>query len=178
MIRSRRTDKGFTLIEVAISIAILGVALTTLISLQSGYLRNSLNDKNLVRAALMAQYILAVVEGDDNFPEPGKSEKDLIPILDRIGYFEENEQLALQKRDFEGWLLRREITNVGIPPMESALRRIVLEIMWGDTQSESFSVTYFIKSPDLPIGSTEGDDDAEGAGGTEDAAGEEVGGDG
>lgn len=143
-------NKGFTLIEVAIAIAILGVALTTLVSLQAGYLRNLTNDRNLVRAALIGQYLLAVVEADDNFPNPGVSEKELLPTLEKTGYFDDNEEVAAGKQGFEGWRLRREITNIGIPPLESALRRIVIEIIWGDTQSESFTLTYFIKSPDLP----------------------------
>jgi len=143
-------NRGFTLIEVAISIAILGVALTTLVSLQAGYLRNLTNDRNLVRAALIGQYLLAIVEADDNFPKPGANERELLPTLEKSGYFDENEEVAAIKGDFEGWRLRREVTNVGIPPMEDALRRIVIEIIWGDTQSESFSLTYFIKSPELP----------------------------
>lgn len=154
MSRTRRISKnetGFTLIEVAISIAILGVALTTLVSLQAGYLRNLVNDRNLVRAALIGQYLLAIVEADDNFPNPGASEKELLPTLEKVGYFDDNEEIAASKGDFEGWRLRREITNVGIPPLESALRRIVIEIIWGDSQSESFALTYFIKSPDLPV---------------------------
>ena len=145
-----KQSKGFTLIEVAISIAILGVALTTLVSLQAGYLRNLTNDRNLVRAALIGQYLLAIVEADDNFPNPGASEKELLPIIEKAGYFDENEELSSTKTDFEGWRLRREITNVGLPPLESALRKIVIEIIWGDSQSESFALTYFIKSPDLP----------------------------
>jgi prepilin-type N-terminal cleavage/methylation domain-containing protein len=145
-----KESKGFTLIEVAISIAILGVALTALVSLQAGYLRNLTNDRNLVRAALIGQYLVAIVEADDNFPNPGSSEKELLPIMEKAGYFDENEELAATKRDFEGWRLRREITNIGLPPLESALRKIVVEILWGDSQSESFSLTYFIKSPDLP----------------------------
>ena len=143
-------SRGFTLIEVAISIAILGVALTTLVSLQAGYLRNLTNDRNLVRAALVGQYLLAIVEADDNFPNPGKSEKELLPTLEKTGYFDENEEVAASKPDYEGWRLRREVTNIGMPPVESALRRIVIEIIWGDTQNESFELTYFIKSPDLP----------------------------
>lgn len=143
-------SRGFTLIEVAISIAILGIALTTLVSLQSSYLRNLTNDRNLVRAALIGQYLLAIVEADDNFPNPGSSEKELLPTLEKSGYFDDNEELANGKSEFEGWRLRREVTNVGIPPVESALRRIVIEIIWGDSQNESFSLAYFIKSPDLP----------------------------
>lgn len=146
-----RLNKGFTLIEVAISIAILGLALTTLVSLQAGYLRNLVNDRNLVRAALIGQYLLAVVEADDNFPKPGVSEKELLPTLEKSGYFDDNEEIAASKPDFEGWRIRREITNVGIPPLENALRRIVIEIIWGDAQGESFTLTYFIKSPDLPV---------------------------
>jgi prepilin-type N-terminal cleavage/methylation domain-containing protein len=173
---SRGHNKGFTLIEVAISIAILGIALATLVSLQSGYLRNATNNRSLVRAALVGQYILSVIEADDNFPGPGASEKELLPILERLGYFEDYADADRVRRELEGWRLRREITNVGIPPIESALRKIVIEILWGDSQAESFSLTYFIKSPDLPAaggGSTNGGAEPGDADGGGDTAGEE-----
>jgi len=164
----RRTN-GFTLIEVAISIAILGVALATLVSLQSGYLRSATNDKSLVKAALIGQYMLAVVESDDNFPEPGKSERELLPIIEKLGYFEDYPEAVRARREFEGWRLRREITNIGIPPLESALRKINLEILWGDTQAEGYQLVYFIKSPDLPT--ADSDDPATAGGNPDDPAG-------
>ena len=167
----RRTN-GFTLIEVAISIAILGVALATLVSLQSGYLRSAANDKNLVKASLVGQYMLAIVEADDNFPNPGKSEKELLPVLEKLGYFEDYPEADKLRRDFEGWRLRREITNIGMPPIESALRKIVLEIIWGDAQNESYTLTYFIKSPDLPAADP---DDPATAGSADDPSGSGVG---
>lgn len=156
MPRSGR-ESGFTLIEVALSVAILGVALTTLVALQSGYLRSYMYGRNLVKASLVGQYLLAVWDADEDLPNPGSSEKDLLPILDKLGYFAESDTMIDEKISFEGWQLRRTVTNVGYPPLEKALRKIELEVIWGPGSNERFPLVYFAKGDQMPGG----DGDAE-----------------
>jgi len=145
-----RRSSGFTLIEVALSVAILGVALTTLVALQSSYIRSYQHERNLMRASLIAQYLLSVWEGDDDMPSPGTSEKPLIPILKRFGYFDENDAVSGMEPEFDGWVLARNISNVNLPPLENVLRRVQLEVIWGPQANERFPVVYFVKSAELP----------------------------
>lgn len=151
--------RGFTLIEVALAVAVLGVALTTLIAMQSGYIRVYQHERNLVRAALIGQYLLNVWEADDDIPSPGTSDRPLLPILRRIGYFAENELALAQEQDYADWILVRNVSRIGIPPVDDVLRRIELEIAWGQSPGERFSLVYFIKTQELPV--TDDDADSE-----------------
>ncbi len=145
-----KRSSGFTLIEVALAVAIMGVALTTLIALQGSYLRSYQYERNLVRAALIGQYMLAIWEADANLPQPGESNRPLLPVLQKLGYFEENELMSAQRADLEGWMLRRRITKIGIPPVDDALRKIEVEVVWGPGQNELFQIVYFVKGIRLP----------------------------
>jgi prepilin-type N-terminal cleavage/methylation domain-containing protein len=154
--------RGFTLIEVALAVAVLGVALTTLIAMQSGYIRSYQHERNLVRAALIGQFLLSVWEADDDIPAPGRSDRPLLPVLRRLGYFAENDRVQSMEQDYADWILVRNVSRVGIPPVEDVLRRIQLELSWGQGPGDRFSLVYFMKSQELPV--TDDDADSESPG--------------
>ncbi|MCB0358732.1 MAG: prepilin-type N-terminal cleavage/methylation domain-containing protein, partial [Bdellovibrionales bacterium] len=66
---------GFTLIEIAVAIAILGVALTTLVGLHSSYLNTYLREQQRVRAALFGKQLLTALELSNEEIQLGHSEE-------------------------------------------------------------------------------------------------------
>ncbi len=65
--RSRPRDRGFTLIEVAIAMAIVGVGVVTVLEIFSGALRTERGAAIRSRAAMRAR---AIVEATMTMPEP------------------------------------------------------------------------------------------------------------
>ncbi len=52
---------GFTLVEIAVAVAILGLALTTLIGLHTRMLDTYYNEKNRTKSAFLAQYVMTIL---------------------------------------------------------------------------------------------------------------------
>lgn len=144
----RSEQSGFTLIEVAIAVAILGVALVSLVTIQTHYTSAALHERNLLRAVLFAQYHLAIVDADGDYPDPGTEDKPLIDILDEDGYFGDDTALEAAKSSLQGWQFRQVVSKVGVPPFTDAMRRLDITITWDD--GRDYEITYFLKG-DLEI---------------------------
>ncbi len=63
----KRRDKGFTLLEVAISIAIIAVVFVSLVSLFNASLSMTDYSKNLTRATFLAQRLMTELEMSGEF---------------------------------------------------------------------------------------------------------------
>lgn len=142
-----RTERGFTLIEVAIAVGILGIALTTLIGLQTAYADRYVYEKNLTRAALYAQYLMTMLELDPKLPDDGDTDQDLSAALDESGFFENNfrESSQTEKDELSRWKVVRHIEKISIDPIEDALRRIDMTVSWSDTPLDRFQLVYFVR---------------------------------
>lgn len=137
-----KTDRGFTLIEVAVAVALLGVSLTSLLGAQSGYLRSYTFERNLTRATLYGQYLMALVEAETTPPELGRITGDLVDTLREAGYFDEDFWEDPDEA-LTGWSFEQSITSIDLPLQEDALRRVDLHIRWGGSGEEQFSLVYF-----------------------------------
>lgn len=146
MIRSCNYS-GFTLIEVALSVAILGIGLVTLIGLQTRHMANYARERDLSRAAMLAQYILSATEADADFPEEGVRAGSLAGELKRLGYFSSDEETASTEPLLRDWVLNESVSNLSIGQLDKALQRIDLTITWGDGPSQQYHVVYFMKGP-------------------------------
>lgn len=134
---------GFTLIEVALAVAILGVGLVTIIGLQTNYAKLYARERMLMRAALYAQYLMSVLDADDDFPEESVGQKDLAPVLESAGYFDEDSaERKVDAQALDGWRYELQLTRIGVPPIEDALERIDMVISWGE--GEQFRLVYFL----------------------------------
>jgi len=71
----RRAARGFTLLEVLVAVAILGVALVTLLGLHVDNLARLARDQRVSEAALLAQGLMAEVEAGP-VPELGVERGD------------------------------------------------------------------------------------------------------
>lgn len=135
---------GFTLVEIAVAVAILGLALTTLIGLHTRMLDTYYNEKNRTKSAFLAQYVMTMLEVSADPPDTGTKEDPLFSRLEEIGYLDTEEERSEIRKQFEGWTITQEVTSIDLPLIEDALRRVDVLISWGPTQDETFSLVYFI----------------------------------
>ena len=85
---TNRATAGFTLIEIAVAIAILGLGLATLVALQTRYMATYETERNRTTAALAAEYILTKLENAKEVPELGGNGGDLKGLLETEGYYD------------------------------------------------------------------------------------------
>jgi prepilin-type N-terminal cleavage/methylation domain-containing protein len=141
----KKNEAGFTLIEIAVAVAILGIALTTLVGLQTRMLDIYFNERNRFDASLYGQYLMVALETKSTPPSVSTREGDLRDALEKAGFFDNDgfdEPLTLRG----AWQYREEVSSVDLPLISDAMRRVDLTISWGDLENEdeSYSLVHFI----------------------------------
>ena len=139
-----REQGGFTLVEIAMAVAILGLGLTTLVGIQSNYTSAFIFERQLNRAALFAEYLMGTYDIAEQAPDTGTEEGSLKSALDKAGYFQQGEDTS--SFELENWRYERLVTNVGVPPFDDALRELRLTVSWGEGEKERFILYYYMKS--------------------------------
>lgn len=139
----RAREKGFTLLEIAFSIFILGTSLVVLLGLQSSSVQRSLRARDQTHAMLIARTLLAAIE---------TTEKEIVPIQlegkpnELLNEFLQAELLDDEEQEVDERFdatLNVDYWNVdGLEP--ESLLRVVLTIYWGDLTSEKLEVSYFL----------------------------------
>jgi prepilin-type N-terminal cleavage/methylation domain-containing protein len=138
-------ERGFTLIEISVSVAILGAALGTLIVLHTRMLNAYVEEQNAVQGSFFAQYLMTVLEAKAELPEPGTKESSLEEALEEAGYFS-GDPLDEKAEVPKHWTCREEVTSIDLPLIEDALRRIDLSVSWGLGEEQSFNLVYFLST--------------------------------
>ncbi len=148
MIKNNKKNNGFTLIEIAIAITILGLAMTTIIGLQTRYVNNYMVERDRTKAALIAQYIMTSIEVEKEPPEKGEKKESLNSVLKKIHYFEnlDSKDKKQEKKYLRNWTLTKKVTSIDIHLIKDVLRRVDLKIKWGKSEDSSFTLTYYIKT--------------------------------
>lgn len=139
----RKSERGFTLFEIAVSIAILGTAFATIISLQTSILNAYSREENLFRASLYAQYLMAVIEADAE-ETLNEQSGDLKGRLTDLGYFDDS--LSKPSQELEGWEYEQKVEPVVIPGREdedAPMERIDVIVSWDETSDANFILTYY-----------------------------------
>ncbi len=138
--------KGFTLVEIAVAIAILGVALSIFVTLQAKLIDNFIYEKNLFRATLADQFLMTFIEIQKDPPEKGELEGDLAEALRSKGYFHES-GFDNPEDQFKGWKFTQRVSPVedlGNTLLEDAIRKVELKVNWSDSDKDSITLTYFV----------------------------------
>lgn len=139
------SNKGFTLVELAISIAILGVALTILVVLHTSYLDTFLRERNTTEAALLAKMIMTDIEISAEVPEVGEDSGELLDKLKEIGELDfDNEEFI---RKIEDWRYEMLVQSISFQDIDDVLRRIDVKIIWGEGPGDFFNLVYFVRPP-------------------------------
>ncbi len=142
------SQSGFTLVEIAFAVAILALALTTIVAIQSNVTTVTIADRNRFQAALFAQYLLTVSDLQDQKPEPGSKSGNLADALREAGWSEEDGAASLAP--YAGWTTETNVQSMSILEVADALRRIDLTVSWAADQASQFRVTYFISGVPKP----------------------------
>ncbi|MGH7781157.1 MAG: type IV pilus modification PilV family protein [Candidatus Binataceae bacterium] len=132
---------GFTLLEVMLAMAVLGIALLALLALHHQSLQSVIHGQDISRAAQLAQAVMSVAEME-RFPNPGTTK----------GNFE-----TLFPKEYPNFQWERIVSLSGVFPDVCKVQVIVL---YGPKQSKHFMLTEFLHNP-IPIEQSqdEGSDD-------------------
>lgn len=131
-----KTARGFTLLEVMIAIAILGIALLGLLGLHHQSLQSVIRAQDITRAAMLAQAVMTEAELE-RFPEVGATRGDF------------QASFPGQYRDFR-W--ERVVESSGTFP---DVREVKIVVFYGPAMNHTFLLTEFLHNPnphDLPPG--------------------------
>lgn len=143
----RARAAGFTLVEVAVAIAILGAGLATLISLQTRMTDNFVRERSLFRATLFAQYLIGFLEIEPEPPEAGTNTGELNDALQKNGFFDELNNAAEVQEQIHGWTVEQRVTSVDYADFTDILRRVELTVHWDSSPRDQVSLVLFLKTP-------------------------------
>ncbi len=136
---------GFTLVEVAVSVAIIGIAFTTLITLNTRELRNYRNDQSLTQATLLGQKLMTLIEVAAKPPDEGEAEKSLMDALEDGGGLDADVKKLIEPK-LEGWKVRTKVSAVPLLELEDVMRRVELTISWGEAVDEEYTIIQFLRT--------------------------------
>ena len=132
----RRAAAGFTLVEVMIAVAFIGIAMLALLSLQHSNLQAVIRSQELTRAAMLAQALMSQAELE-RFPPAGESNGDFA---------------QLYPGEFRNFRWRRAVDP---SPLFPDIARVRVSVLWGPRLRQSFTLTEFMRNPAPPEGETE-----------------------
>ncbi len=135
-------ESGFTLVEIAIAVAILGLAFSTLIGLHTRMIDTYSVERNRNIAAMLGQYIFALTEVAPQPPDIGSENGSLENKLSDLGFFDDEKDYF--KDDLIDWQYKSSVTSYDLVSIEDVYRRIELDISWGETTEDSFQLVYFV----------------------------------
>ncbi len=127
----RRRAGGFTLIEVMVAIAILGVALMGLLALHHQSMQSVIRAQQMTRAAMLAQAVMTEAE-IERFPDLGSTKGDF---------------QASFPGEFPDFQWQRTVEASGTFP---DVRKVKVAIYYGPGLAQSFSLVEFLHSPIPP----------------------------
>jgi general secretion pathway protein I len=119
---------GFTLLEVLIAIAVLGIALLALLSLEHQDLQSVIRGQDISRAAMLAQALMTQAELE-RFPQVGTTS----------GNF--NQMYSGQYPNF------RWTRSVEPSPVFPDLRKVEIHVLYGPSLGRNYSVVEFLHNP-------------------------------
>jgi general secretion pathway protein I len=122
---------GFTLLEVMIAVAFIGIAMLALLSLHHSNLESVIRAQDLTRASMLAQQIMSTAEVD-RFPPPGQTHGDF-------------------SRDFQDQYNNfRWQREVDVLPQFPDIRRVRVTIFFGRNFGRKFDLVEFMHNPTPP----------------------------
>ena len=132
MKRVRETAAAaFTLLEVMIAVAFIGIALIALLALQHTDLQSVIRGQDLTRAVMLAQALMSQAELE-RFPEPGQTR----------GNFSH-----LYPGDYQNFRWQRVVDQ---SPLFPTVERVRISITYGAGGRRHFELTEFMHNPALP----------------------------
>jgi general secretion pathway protein I len=133
----RGVAAGFTLLEVMVAIAFIGIALIALLALHHSDQRAVARAQELTRAAMLAQALMSQAELG-GFPPPGQTHGDFS---------------QLYPGEYPSFQWTRQVTQSPIFP---DIARVQIHVLYGPGFHNTFSLTEFVHNPLTPTPSQQG----------------------
>jgi type II secretion system protein I len=127
----RRRARAFTLLEVMVAIAILGIALMGLLSLQHQSMQSVIRAQQSTRASMLAQAVMTEAELE-RWPDLGRTSGDFESSF---------------PGEFPDFRWEREVAESGTFP---DVRVVKVLIRYGPTLSQNFPLIEYLHSPIPP----------------------------
>jgi general secretion pathway protein I len=127
-----RWRNGFTLLEVMIAVAFIGIAMLALLSLHQTNLQSVIRAQDLTRASMLAQQLMSTAEVA-RFPDPGFTHGD----------FERD----YPNGQFDNFHWEREVDPV---PQFPDMRRVRVSVLYGHGFSRRFDLFEYLHNPNPP----------------------------
>ena len=122
---------AFTLLEVMIAVAFIGIALLALLSLHHTDLQSVIRAQNLTRAAMLAQAVMTEAEME-RFPQPGTTSGDFSRMYPGL---------------YPDFRWERQVDQ---SPLFPEVRRVRVRVLYGPGLHRSFDLTEFMHNPIPP----------------------------
>jgi type II secretion system protein I len=126
-----RTVAAFTLLEVMIAVAFIGIALIALLSLHHTDLQSVIRGRELTRAAMLGQALMSQAELE-RFPPPGKTRGDFGQLF---------------PGEYQDFRWQREVVE---SPEFPNVERVRISVQYGPGLSRNFNLTEFMHRPAPP----------------------------
>ncbi len=123
--------RGFTLLEVMIALAVLGIAMLALLALDHQDLQSVIRARELTQASMLAQNLMTQAELD-RFPDPGISR----------GRFDK-----LFPGQYANFRWERTVAESGIFP---DLRKVTIVVQFGPSLSRRYDLSELLHNPSPP----------------------------
>lgn len=124
----RQIDRGFTLLEVMIAVAFIGIAMLALLTLHNRNLHSVIGAQEMSRAAVLAQALMAQAEAD-RYPDLGSTSGDF--QKDYPG-------------KYPGYRWQRSVaTTAGLQD----LRTVTVRVLYGSTGRRVFELDEIMHNP-------------------------------
>jgi general secretion pathway protein I len=130
-VRSGRTRRGFTLLEVMIALAVLAVAMLALLALDHEDLQSVIRAQDLSRAAMLAQALMTQVEIGP-FPQVENSSGDF---------------QRMYPRQYPNFRWRKVVAASGTFP---DVRKVTITVLYGPHFGRHFDLVEFVHDPAFP----------------------------
>ena len=127
----RRCARAFTLLEVMVAIAILGIALLGLLGLQHQSMQSVIRAQQSTRASMLAQAVMTEAELE-RFPDLGRTNGDFESSF---------------PGEFPDFRWQREVVKSGTFP---DVREVKILIRYGPALKQNFALVEFLHSPIPP----------------------------
>ena len=131
MMRHARPSGGFTLLEVLVAMAILGVAMLGLMSLHHQSLQSVIRSQETTQAAMLAQAVLTQAELE-RYPDPGSTRGDFEKFF---------------PSQYPNFRWEQVVTESGVFP---DVRKVRVAVFYGPGMSRVFTLVEFLHSPIPP----------------------------